>query len=169
MPRGRGHGRQNIYDLFQGEMNRRDFLTVLAALGLASTTGLGLAEDASTPWVTLKPGEKWFRFKGKTAFLLGRNPVGKTVEAYTALFKDENEAGGRIARIHVVHGIGSPPPAPPGKVDETWASNWDKVFDNAAKAEISVLPVFGVWGQWNDSRPPDMEVGVPGSTRGPRT
>src|SRR5580700_6508152 len=124
-----------MYDLAQGEMNRRDFLTVAGALGLASMTGLGLAEDASTPWVTLKPGEKWFRFKGKTSFLLGRNPVGKTVEAYTPLFKAESEAGGRLARIHVIHGVGSPVPAPPGKVDETWASNWDKVFDNAAKAE----------------------------------
>jgi len=37
-----------------------------------------------------------------------------------------------------------------GKVDEAWVKRWEQVFDLAAKSGLGVIPVFGVWADWND-------------------
>jgi hypothetical protein len=34
-------------------------------------------------------------------------------------------------------------------VDQAWASKWEAVFDQAASRGISVIPVFGVWYDWD--------------------
>ncbi len=37
-----------------------------------------------------------------------------------------------------------------GEVDESWARKWENIFEKAASNGIYVMPVFGVWYDWND-------------------
>jgi hypothetical protein len=36
-----------------------------------------------------------------------------------------------------------------GEVDEAWAKKWEDIFERAASKGIYVMPVFGVWYDWN--------------------
>jgi hypothetical protein len=38
-------------------------------------------------------------------------------------------------------------------VNEKWAQDWDGFFDRAQADGIYVIPVFGVWADWNDGTP----------------
>ena len=116
----------------------------LASL-LLSATAFGQDES-----VSLRPGEFYFRLGGRQTFLLGRNPTGWQVSQFAPLLQWAAESGEKMVRIHLTTGM--PPRGPAGEVDEEWAARWDRVFDMAAENGLYVLPVFGVWADWNDGR-----------------
>ena len=118
-------------------------VTALLILTLVSVEAV-----EALPMATLTPGEFYFRVDGQPTFLLGRNPTGWQVEQFAPLLQWSEESGERLARIHMT--IGWPMGAPPGEIDAAWAARWDQVLDLAAQHGVYVVPVFGVWGQWND-------------------
>jgi hypothetical protein len=120
-------------------LHRRDFIATLAC---------GVAPPPSHAEVALWAREFYFRVDGKPVFLLGRNATGRRPEEFDLLFQWASEAGEKLVRIHVTDVMR--PWAPPGEVDEDWAFQWNRVFDMAATRGLLVLPVLGVWSQWND-------------------
>ena len=96
----------------------------------------------------LRPGEFYFRVDGKQTFVFGKNPVGKNAGEFEPLFDWAVESGERLVRIHVT--TGPRPAAAPGEVDEAWARRWDAVLDLASSKGLAVLPVLGIWTDWND-------------------
>ncbi|HUT94853.1 MAG TPA: cellulase family glycosylhydrolase [Thermoguttaceae bacterium] len=98
--------------------------------------------------ITWKRTEPYLRIGGRQAFVFGRNPTGWRTEQFDPLLKWAHDSGERILRIHITCGM--TPKSPAGTIDEKWAGKWEKVFDQAAKQGLYVLPVLGAWGQWND-------------------
>jgi len=106
------------------------------------------AHSADGMSVSLKSGEFYFRHDGRQTFLLGRNPTGWQVGQFEPLLEWAGESGERIVRIQVTSGFKHSAPA--GELNEEWAARWDRVFDMAAGDGLYVLPVLGVWADWND-------------------
>lgn len=109
---------------------------------------LFVAWPAAQAQVVWEPGEFYFRVAGRPAFVFGRNPTGTRIEQFDELMRPAAESGERILRIHLT--VGFQPQSPAGVVDETWAAQWERVFDSAAAKGLHVLPVFSVWADWND-------------------
>ena len=105
----------------------------------------GNADEA--PRFTLRSGEKYFRVDGQPGFVLGRNPVGISPNAYDDHFRHAAAAGERLMRIHFTF---SPPSEQAGQIDPAVLKGWDAVLDAAEKHDLAVLPVLGVWADWND-------------------
>lgn len=103
---------------------------------------------AASAQLALEPGEFYFRVAGRPAFVFGRNPTGTKLEQFDELLWPAAESGEKTLRIHLTVGFQSQSPA--GEVDEAWAAQWERVFDSAATKGLHVLPVFGVWADWND-------------------
>lgn len=122
--------------------------TVFVLLGVLCGINAVARAQTSVPSITLQRGEFYFRLDGKPAFLLGRNPAGWRQPQFATLLRWAGESGERIARIQIV--TGNRVRGRPGEVDEAWARWWDQVFDMAEQNGVYVLPVFGVWADWND-------------------
>jgi hypothetical protein len=106
------------------------------------------------PSLTLKPGSFYFSMDGLPAFILSRNITGKTQEDYSALLEWAHQGGTKLIRVHLTHGWwGDPWINPDWSVNEKWAKDWDWFFDQAQTDGISVMPVFGVWADWNNGKP----------------
>jgi hypothetical protein len=103
--------------------------------------------DSTWPVLELRPGERYFRSDGAPAFVLGRNPVGVNPEAFAAHFQKAAAAGERFMRIHFTH---SPAGEHAGEIHPAMLKSWDAVLDAAEKQNLAVLPVLGVWADWND-------------------
>lgn len=122
--------------------------TVLVLMTVCVGAG-GLAyADGALAVVTLRPGESYLRLDGTPRFLLGRNPTGWETGQFTPLFRAARDSGEKLVRIHLTNGMA--PHAAAGEIDEAWARRWEQVFDQARADGLYVLPVFGVWADWND-------------------
>ncbi|MEI7947085.1 MAG: cellulase family glycosylhydrolase [bacterium] len=95
----------------------------------------------------LLQGEKFFRVDGKSAFMLGRNPVGMNATAFDDHFRNIAAAGERLVRIHFNY---MPPSEKPGEIDANMLRVWDQILDAAEKHGLAVLPVLDVWSNWNN-------------------
>jgi hypothetical protein len=95
----------------------------------------------------MRPGSNYFQVDGKPAFVLGRNPVGTKPEAFEEHFRQAAAAGERLMRIHFTW---MPPGEKAGDIDAGMLQFWDTVLDAAEKRGLAVLPVLGLWAQWND-------------------
>jgi hypothetical protein len=99
------------------------------------------------PTITLKKGELYFSIDGRQSILMSRNVAGNQTSQYDQLLDSTSTGGSRFVRIHLdSFGIGY---SNTGKVDESWVRKWESVFDKAASNGIYVIPVFGVWYDWN--------------------
>jgi hypothetical protein len=107
-----------------------------------------VAARADEAVASLEPGELYFRIGGRQTFLLGRNPTGWQVAQFDPLLRWASDSGERMVRVQLTTGLAHRAAA--GEVDEAWAARWDRVFDMAAENGLYVLPVFGVWADWND-------------------
>jgi hypothetical protein len=108
----------------------------------------------SLPSLTLKPGDSYFSLDGKQSFVLSRNPTGKTLEDFDTVLDWARQGGTRVLRVHLTHGWwGDPWINKDWSVDEAWARDWDGFFDRAQADGIYVIPVFGVWADWNNGAP----------------
>ncbi len=99
------------------------------------------------PRLELRPGESYFRENGRPGFVLGRNPAGLNPTAYEDHFRRAKAAGERFMRIHFTY---IPPHEKAGEIDDGMLQSWDAVLDAAEMHELAVLPVLGVWADWND-------------------
>jgi len=101
----------------------------------------------SFPSLTLKPGDFYFSVDGQTSFIFSRNIAGYQLVDYET-FLDWSRAGGsKFARIQLDSlGMGY---TKTGEVDQSWAVQWDQVFDKAQADGIYILPVFSGWFDWN--------------------
>lgn len=99
------------------------------------------------PRFELRPGESYFRVDGRPQFVLGRNPAGMNPKAYDEHFRHAAEAGERFVRIHFTY---VPPGEKPGEIDAGMLKSWDAILDAAEARGLAVLPVLGIWSEWND-------------------
>jgi hypothetical protein len=103
--------------------------------------------SGEAPRFELRAGENFFRVDGRPTFVLGRNPAATTPPAYDAHFRHAAEAGERFVRIHFTF---IPPGEQAGEIDAAMLKSWDAVLDAAENHGLAVLPVLGVWADWND-------------------
>jgi hypothetical protein len=100
------------------------------------------------PIITLKKGDFYFSINGHQSFIFSRNAAGYQTAHYDQILDLTRTGGSKFARIQLDSmGMGY---SNTGKVDAFWAKKWENVFDKAASYGIDVMPVFGVWYDWND-------------------
>jgi hypothetical protein len=138
----------------------------LAAIALGSS---GCDEGAATvtvsawdagpwqegpPWLAQRSGGRYFVVDGCAQPVLARNICARDVAEYTAFLEAARNAGTRLVRFQLTQGMGSSLGIMrSGAVDEVWARKWDSVLAAASSRGISVIPVFAIWGDWNDGSP----------------
>ncbi|MCX5682773.1 MAG: cellulase family glycosylhydrolase, partial [Planctomycetota bacterium] len=130
-------------------MTSRYLLAALAAslLACCDPPPLSASQPAEGLRFELRPGENYFRVDGRPAFVLGRNPAGTSPQAYDDYFRNAAAAGERFMRIHFTF---IPPGEKAGEIDAGMLKSWDAVLDAAESRGLAVLPVLGVWADWND-------------------
>jgi hypothetical protein len=130
-------------------MASRFLLAALAGSLIASSSPVAPSpsQTGEGPRFELRSGENYFRVDGRPAFVLGRNPAGMSPGAYDGHFRHATAAGERFMRIHFCF---SPPGEKAGEIDAGQLKSWDEVLDAAEKHGLAVLPVLGVWADWND-------------------
>jgi len=127
----------------------------ILALAVSALAPAAMALDAPAvpgpggagPRFELRPGERYFRVDGQPAFVLGRNPAGMNPPAYDDHFRHAAAAGERFMRIHFTY---IPPGEKAGEIDAAMLKSWDTILDAAETRRLAVLPVLGVWADWND-------------------
>jgi hypothetical protein len=130
--------------------------TSVAPTGSALVTPSPTAVPTATPFpaLTLQAGDSYFRVDGTPSFLLSRNPTGKTQADFDTALDWARQGGTRVVRVHIMAGwLGDPWINQDWSVNEKWAQDWDGFFDRAQADGIYVIPVFGVWADWNDGTP----------------
>lgn len=106
------------------------------------------------PSLTLRPGDFYFNIDGMPTFILSRNPTGKTQMDFNTVLDWASQGGTKVIRVHLTHGWwGDPWINQDWSVNEKWVQNWDGFFDQAQADGIYVIPVFGVWADWNNGTP----------------
>jgi hypothetical protein len=111
----------------------------------------------SFPLISLYPGNFYFNIDGKLSFVLSRNITGKTQDDFYTLLDWAHQGGTKAIRIHIITGwLGDPWINKDWSVNEKWARDWDGFFDQAQTDGIFIIPVFGVWADWNDGKPVDV-------------
>ncbi|CAG0935027.1 hypothetical protein TFLX_03851 [Thermoflexales bacterium] len=106
------------------------------------------------PTFTLKSGDFYFSIADRPSFIFSRNPTGKTQADFDTVLEWAHQGGSRLIRVHLTHGWWEDPWInPDGTVNETWAKDWERFFDQAAADGIYLIPVFGVWADWNNGTP----------------
>ncbi len=131
------------------------------ATGTSTPSAIPAPTQVPLPRLSIRPGDFYFSLDGKPTFLLSRNPTGKTRSDFETMLAMAKAGGTRLIRVHLTHGwwgdMGTQKDwrvyNPDWTVNETWARNWERYFDQAQADGISVLPVFGVWADWNRGRP----------------
>jgi hypothetical protein len=107
------------------------------------------ASDNDPAIFELRPNERFFRANGQQGFVLGRNPIGTSPAAFDDHFKNAAAAGERLMRIHLTH---MPDGEKAGEIHPDTIKFLDHLFESAEKNGLAVLPVLGVWADWNDGR-----------------
>ncbi len=95
----------------------------------------------------LRAGDHFFQREGRASFVLGRNPAGMNPKEYDAHFRHAAAAGERFMRIHFTF---IPQSEKAGEIDPGMLQSWDAILDAAEQQGLAVLPVLGVWADWND-------------------
>jgi hypothetical protein len=122
-------------------------VAMLTALLNSPLPAAQVAQSDTSPVFEVRKGERYFRIDGAPAFVLGRNPVGVSPEAFAEHFQKAAAAGERFMRIHFTY---SPAGEKAGEIHPDMLKMWDAVLDTAEKHRLAVLPVLGIWSDWND-------------------
>jgi len=123
------------------------------ASGGPNAAGGMAATDA--PWWTLPSQSHYFERGGRRAPLFLRNATAGSAADFAPLLSAAHEAGADAIRIQLTQGFGYDTLGidSQGNVLSAWAAEWDRVLDQAAAQGLSVIPVFAIWGDWNDGTP----------------
>ena len=116
------------------------FAGIIPATAAASANG-------ESPRFELRQGEPYFRIDGRAAFVLGRNPAAMTPQAFDDHFRHVAAAGESFVRIHFTF---MPVNEKAGAIEPGMLKAWDDILDAAERHKLAVLPVLGVWADWND-------------------
>ena len=128
----------------------------VAATGspVVTSSPTAVATQIPIPAITLGAGDSYFSIDGKQSFILSRNPTGKTQSDFDTVLGWAREGGAKVLRVHIMAGwLGDPWINQDWSVNEKWAEDWDGFFGQAQTDGIYVIPVFGVWADWNDGTP----------------
>jgi hypothetical protein len=130
-------------------MFSRCLFAVLVGLALAAAgaPSPSASQPSDGPRFQLRPGDRYFQVDGKPAFVLGRNPAATNPKAFEDHFRQAAAAGELFMRIHFTY---FPQGEKAGEIDAGLLQGWDAVLDAAEKHGLAVLPVLGVWADWND-------------------
>jgi len=111
--------------------------------------------EPQPPWFSLPAGARYFERDGIQAPLLMRNVSAPSVDAFTPLFQAASQAGTSVVRLQLSQGFGYQTlgMTNEGAVLSAWAVSWEAVFDEAERQGLSIIPVFTLWGDWNDGTP----------------
>ncbi len=111
--------------------------------------------DPQPPFWTLPPGSRYFERDGIRAPILMRNISAPSAAAFRPLLRAAVDAGTTVVRVQITQGFGYQTLGMlrGGGVQPGWASEWDAVFDEAARQGLGVIVVFSLWGDWNDGTP----------------
>jgi hypothetical protein len=125
------------------------------AITPTGSSGGSAVSEAEPPWLTLPRGSRYFERDGRRAPVLLRNVSAATAADFPALFRDARATGTTVVRLQLTQGFGYETLGidSSGAVLSTWALAWETVFDEAARQGLSVIPVFAIWGDWNDGTP----------------
>jgi hypothetical protein len=97
--------------------------------------------------ITLKKGDFYFSVEGTQNFIFSRNAAGYKPSQYYQFLDFTKTGGSKLVRIQLdSFGMGY---TKTGTVDETWAKQWEQVFDKAYANGIYIIPVFSGWFDWN--------------------
>jgi hypothetical protein len=129
--------------------------------GSSSTGGTGGASAGDTskylgpPTVTLGAAQQYFMRSGVAQPILMRNIAANSAAEAVQLLDVAKNGGTRLVRFQLTQGFGYTTLGITSKGDvvESVASDWDKVIDAAADRGIAIIPVFAIWGDWNDGTP----------------
>jgi hypothetical protein len=114
---------------------------------MPTVTSTPTATPIPLPALTLIPGDFYFSFDGTQSFIFSRNIAGYQQSDYYQLLDFTKTGGSTTVRIQLDSmGMGY---TKTGAVEETWTKQWEQVFDNAYANGIYIIPVFGVWYDWN--------------------
>jgi len=147
--------------LFAGCVPSRQPTAIVVSPTIVSTETLIVPTHSKTPTftptpialpeLTLSKGDFYFRVDGVQSVIFSRNIAGYEPSQYTLLLYLTKTGGSKLVRIQLPSlGTGI---TKSGDIDETWAKNWEAVFDDAAARGINVIPVFSVWADWNNGSP----------------
>jgi hypothetical protein len=111
--------------------------------------------DPQPPWFSLAADARYFERDGIQAPLLLRNVSAPSVEAFTPLFQAASQAGTSAVRLQLSQGFGYQTlgMTNEGAALSSWAASWEAVFDEAERQGLALIPVFTLWGDWNDGTP----------------
>ncbi len=138
--------------LFFGCAPGQDFVPTSAISTIPAPTNT--ATPIPLPSLTLHAGDFYFNIEGKPTFILSRNPTGKTQTDLNTALDWASQGGTKVIRVHLTHGWwGDPWINQDWSVNEKWVQNWDGFFNQAQADGIYIIPVFGVWADWNDGTP----------------
>jgi hypothetical protein len=99
------------------------------------------------PIITLEKGDFYFSIAGQPGFIFSRNLAGYETSQYYQLLDMTGLGGSKLVRVQLDSlGMGY---SNTGDVDEAWAKIWEDIFERAASNGIDIMPVFGVWYDWN--------------------
>lgn len=113
------------------------------------------AGEPQPPTIRLAAGARYFERDGVQAPLLMRNVSAPSVAAFTPLFEAARDAGTLVVRLQLTQGFGYQTLGMnrDGAVLSSWVTSWDAVFDEAERLGLGIIPVFTLWGDWNDGTP----------------
>lgn len=122
-------------------------LTAKPSPATPSPTVLLTPASVPLPALALHPGDFYFSEDGKQSFIFSRNVAGSHQQDYSTFLDWAKSGGSKVVRIQLDSmGMGY---TSTGGVVESWAAQWDKIFDTAQADGIYVLPVFSGWFDWN--------------------
>jgi len=103
------------------------------------------------PAFTLNPGDFYFSVDGIPSLFFSRNIAGYQQSDYDTFLDWTKIGGSKLVRIHLDSLVGSLGLGytRTGAVDESWAKQWDRIFDKAQEDGVYILPVFSAWFDWN--------------------
>ena len=102
------------------------------------------------PRMTLQKGDFYFRMDGGQRFVFSRNVTSYQETGFDTILNWTKTGGSKLVRIQLIEGLGFGfGMTKTGAVDESWAQQWEQVFDKAYADGIYVLPVFSSWFGWN--------------------
>jgi hypothetical protein len=121
---------------------------------LGACGGGGGSAVGPVSWPTLAVGDRYFATDGRQAPLILRNITAASRDAFAPLFADARAAGTTVVRLQLTQGFAYDTLAitsdghPNGVV-----ASWDAVLTEAERQGLGVIPVFAIWGDWNDGTP----------------
>jgi hypothetical protein len=127
----------------------------LLLVSAAPACGGGSGGGGPVAWPTLAAGDRYFTTGGRMAPLFMRNISAASAADFAPLFDDARAAGTTVVRLQLTQGFGYDTLgiSSDGHFLSGFLSSWEAVLSDAERHGLGVIPVFAIWGDWNDGTP----------------